>query len=417
MIPKFVEVDLDVRGIDLSFDKQYIALINNRCCTGKFEMRPGHIENDFGRGGVQMLKFFVCDNGMKYRILEIERLWEVINDNTSLPDFVDQVPFVINGQDCGWGTSKISLDNLSWRGYLTVHLPVDENGFIKSHLLNKSLFGSKLTTTWGTLFRECRFKCFSICADTKTDAINGIDDMIKRVVKELSVPTVEYFPFTIHRTEMIHAGLPHIPERDLQIGVYSVETCPGKNYWATIIRLYIPSGSDGRLKLPVNGYGNTRLFNEYLSRIWGTYAPPNPNILDGKTSSNYRFAVFTGKSPEETEQLALEYIRSERTALLPLFSQPSYTYYILNGDAHYTVRYEYSNKKPGYKQVELYLPTDATAGIRKDIMDFNKTIFGERLYVDWGWIVPDQKFRSRKFELPVHCDFMKEIELLTKKGE
>jgi hypothetical protein len=192
MIPKFVEVDLDVRGVDLSFDKQYIALINNRCCTGKFEMRPGHIENDFGRGGVQMLKFFVCDNGMKYRILEIERLWEIKNTpsileiiKSSNPISCGKINLIPKSEPSGFYYIKYDEGRCPYRLLLY---------FVMSNSLLERLIGSKIKyygicDDWGKPFNsDYRYDVvdYTVIKDDVKDTLSYLERRVAKRRNEIN---------------------------------------------------------------------------------------------------------------------------------------------------------------------------------------------------------------------------------------
>lgn len=209
------------------------------------------------------------------------------------------------------------------------------------------------------------------------------------IIKKLSKQCRDYFRNKTSRV-IFDINSRNCGYADVEIRNYCGE-------WYGELSIYLPIGNDNFVQPYLF---NKYIVDSYVTATWG-------NIYD---KVRYREFKFCSDSKQEVIHEINE-LMSQITTELNSVSADEICY-VLNGSGYYKILTNYPDQKPGFYKIELFIPTDETSLIRKDVMDSEKIILGERLCGDWGWITSDQKFRYRSLELPTGNDYKKEIQTL-----
>jgi hypothetical protein len=190
----------------------------------------------------------VCDDGTKHAVSEIERLWEITDDQFCYSQAIwQQVPVVVNDINYGFCTSKVWFNEDGWHGYIDIHLPTEKDNFtLRKNLRSPQIFlGSPLNSAWGSLVKPYRYKQILMCYKTKNEVVQKIKDIITLITVELSE----------HKTFLDNGGY------------YTVICDHGKPGYVTIT-LYLPTDDPCFLRKDLMDF-NEIVFGEKLYSDWG----------------------------------------------------------------------------------------------------------------------------------------------------
>jgi len=380
MFPKFEEIDLDCRNVELPLGKRFIALINGQCYSGEFisfdatKFNMG-IDAVYIKDGRILQKVFRCDGGNLYDPMAIDRLWR-ISDNQTPPSvqeaIIDRNPLVHGTLPMasyqGW--YFVVEDYNQPRDFLRLYLVLPDvllRGLSDSNIT----FGEEFSDMWGFRFTEASptrtfFKWIPKSENRET-ALAECLQLVNNISREIN----SYMSKTTCHTPIILGNI--------HIGCIITTTCFNGTEWEGVIEIYL-STDDKR----------------YLKHQLTT--PTRPGIEDRKKECIEVIIDTFNNENHIKEQFDFILYRSDMNKYYHGVNPQAN---IQIGTYHMTTLYQHDK---WITELSLHIPTTSEGTIQIPCMkqailqnrssDTKPSLLGEKLWPLWGSYTRSYRFRT-----------------------
>ncbi len=393
MFPKFEEIDLDVRNVELCLDKRYIVQIDNKHYTGQVIL-------------INFRKIFECDNRYQYEIDRIERLWE-ITDNLVPPSIQDAIQ---NHNPIVYGTLPLSSYpgwyfiipnyNDQTRLRLSIILPLI---LLKGLTSDSIIFNERFSTTWGWRFckgndARCSFEMIPELETRET----SIAVCLQRI-NDISRKINSYMAQSIRQTPLSWG--------DINLGFITTTCCFSGVNWEGVLTVCLPTEDDKHLKQ--NLRSSDILFGQHLTHKWGELfnmcrcvkIPICSSTKQGIRDEHEKYITTIidtfKRNTKFQDRINFILFRSDMNKY---YHGPVPSDNVHIGEYHMTTFYQHDK---WVTELSLHIPTTSTGAIdipymrratRPHIFTVDTPcLLNEKLWAHWGSYTPEYRFRTILF--------------------